>query len=499
MTVSYTLSNRLHVTGLPESAVSFYSSYCKFKTEAFSGEDVPPDLDLFELHSDGSISIPRGLESHLLSYLKSQNIPVTKTLDTGGESHSFSIEPKINYTSGPYGYQGPAVQQLLQYSTGRLEGPAGCGKTCMACLAAAFSQEGPLLFLVQTDRLFTQFVNTVPKVLGIPKEDVGILKGPKKIIKPITCGSLKTVGGSNFNLSKYKHAFSTVFFDECHLSTALTYRNVLLELAPKRLYGLSATPEHYASDNLNHLMEAMLGPVVVQIPVESIPGRITPEVFTRETGRSYEFPEIKGQPEWLVHKARHKLQDSIKDDMERNTLIVEDCARLINLGYKPLIAVNRIEHGHILQKMLAERGAVMSFPYKTSLRTKETGRGKNKKKVKVEALVPDHKTLNKEVELVADGYMHGIIGTYALFGTGFDCPALNAVLMVGPYSGRNSTLTIQVVGRAQRHFYGKESAVVFDYTDDCYPNNVLRKWSDDRAQVFLTEFGNRDILTVEQS
>ena len=495
MTVTYTLSHRLHVTGLPDSVINFYSSYCKFQTEAFSGEDVPPDLDLFEQHSDGSISIPRGLESHLLGYLQTQNIPVKRLLNVGGESHPFEIQPSINYTSGPYGYQGPAVEQLLQYSTGRLEAPAGSGKTCMSCLAAGFSQEGPMLFLVQTDRLFTQFVNTVPKVLGIPKEEVGILKGPKRIVKPITCGSLKTVGGPNFKLADYKHVFSTVFIDECHLSTALTYRNVLLGLAPKRLYGLSATPEHYSSDNLNHLMEAMLGPVIVRIPPTAIPGRIKPEVFTRETGRTYDFPDIKGKPEWLVHKARHRLQDNLKDDVERNNLIVEDCVKLINMGFKPLISINRIEHGQILHDMLKERGALMSFPYKTSMRTKEKGKGKNKKKVKVPTLVPDHKTLNSDVEKVSDGLMHGIIGTYALFGTGFDCPCLSAVLMAGPYSGRNSTLTIQVVGRAQRHFYGKEAAVVFDYTDDCYPNNVLRKWSDDRAQVFLAEFGNRDIIT----
>lgn len=493
MTVTYTLSHNLHVTGLPPSVKDFYRTFCKYNTEAFAGDDTPPNLDLFRELPDGSVLIPRGLESQMLSYLSSMNIEVEKKEDVGGEPHSFQIQPNINYTSGPYGYQGPTLDLLLPHSTGRLQAPAGSGKTAMACLAAAFLQEGPLLFLVQTDRLFTQFVNTVPKVLGIPKEEVGILKGSKKIVRPITCGSLKTVGGPNFDIEGYKHVFGTVFFDECHLSTALTYRNVILGLAPKRLYGLSATPEHYASDDLNRLMESMLGPVVVEVPTSAIPGRLTPEIYSRQTGRNYKFIETKGKPEWMVHKARHQLMDDIKSDPVRNNLIVEDCVKLINMGYKPLIAVSRVEHAKILSELLRERGAMISFPYKTVMKTKTKG----KKETKEEGFTADHKQLNKDVQRIDDGELHGIAGTYALFGTGFDCPCLSAVLMVGPYSGRNSTLTVQVTGRAQRYYYGKESAVIFDYTDDSFPNNVLRKWSEDRAETFLTEFGNCDIIPVE--
>lgn len=492
MTVTYTVSNNLHVTGLPPSVKDFYRTFCQYNTESFASEDTPPDLNLFKELPDGSILIPRGLESQLTSYLSSMNIQFERLENVGGEHYEFKIEPAINYTSGPFGYQGPTLEKLLSHATGRLQSPAGSGKTAMACLAAALLQEGPLLFLVQTDRLFTQFVNTVPKVLGIPKEEVGILKGSKRVVKPITCGSLRTVGGKNFNIEKYKHSFGTVFFDECHLSTALTYRNVILGLAPRRLYGLSATPEHYSSDDLNRLMDSMLGPVVVEVPPSAIPGRLTPEIYTRETGRTYNFIDTKGKPEWMVHRARHKLMDDIKNDPVRNNLIVEDCVKLINMGYKPLIAVARVDHARILTEMLKERGALISFPYKETIKKKKKG----KKEVEVSSWTADHKTLNKDVQRIDEGQLHGIAGTYALFGTGFDAPILSAVLMVGPYSGRNSNLTIQVTGRAQRHYYGKNSAVIFDYTDDSSPNNVLRGWSNDRAETFLTEFGNRDIIPV---
>lgn len=491
MTVKYTLSNHLHVTGLSSDIKDFYRSYCQYNTDTMANKDIPPDLNLFKEHEDGSISIPRGLESQLLHYLSVKGITVERVMDVAPvQKFDFQVKSNINYTSGIFGYQDRVVQELLKHNTGRLESPTGSGKTAMACLAAAFSKEGPVLFLVPTDRLLNQFINTVPKVLGIPKEDVGIIKAQKRVIKPITVGSLKTLNSKTFKLADYKNTFSTVFMDECHIASALTYRTVLLSLAPKRLYGLSATPEHYSSDELNRLLESIIGPIVTKITPDELPSRLIPEIFTRETGCTFEYYDTAGQSEAAKHMSRHKLLNSIKNHSDRNNLIVQDSVNLVNLGFKLLISVSRVEHAKILTDLLALKGIKISFPYKKSHITKE----KKGKKVKVDSFTVDHKQLNLDVDAIDSGELQGIAGTYGLFGTGFDCPILGAVILASPFSGRNTTLAVQVAGRVQRHYYGKESAVLLDYSDDSAPNNSLRTWSNDRAKVLFKKFGNRDII-----
>lgn len=499
MTVKYVLSNHLHVTGLPQNLKDFYKGHCQYCTESYASKDVPPNLDLYVEHEDGSISIPRGLEAELVSFLEHAGLPYTKEENTAvGEAEHYTVQPEINYTSGPYGYQGRVVEELLKHVTGRLESPAGSGKTNMACLTTAFLQEGPILFLVNKDKLFRQFVKTVSKVLGIPKEEVGVIKAKKRVIKPITCGSLKTLGKKGYDLDSLKDTFTTVFFDECHISSALTYRSVLLALAPKRLYGLSATPKHYASSDLNRLMDALLGKVVVRVKPEEIPQRLIPETYTRETGCSFPYDAYPGDPDWKVHQARHKMMEAIQSHAGRNATIVQDSKNLLGLGLKLLIGVTRVEHGRILRDLFKQEGIPVSFPYKHVTKLKKrrgkTVKDKDGNDVRLDGLGVDHKQLDLDLDMIEDGLISVIIGTYELFDTGFDCPSLGAVIAASPFSGMNSTKVIQLVGRVQRFQIGKDVAVLVDYTDDSHPNNKLREWSDDRIQVCISEFNKHSTI-----
>jgi len=351
------------------------------------------------------------------------------------------------------------------------------GKTVISCIAMALLGKGPVLFLAQKDRLLTQFRRTVTKVLGIPDEEIGIIKAKKKIIKPITCGSLMTLGKEGFDLDSLKDTFHTIFFDECHLSTALTYRTVLLKLAPERLYGLSATPEHYSSDELSNLMTALLGEIVVTIHENQIPGRLTPETYTRETGNTFFYDVTDSMEEWRKRKKMHKLQDEVCNNEVRNNLIVDDCVRLISMGFKPIICTARVLHAKIIYEKLLERGIHISYPYTI----KTTDKGAIQTKV-------NHKQLNEDVFKVESGELAGIGGTYTLFDTGFDCPSLSALILAGPFSGGNTTRIEQTVGRVLRFTVEKKYAVVIDYTDDSNPNNKLRDWSEGRKEFYEKKY-----------
>jgi superfamily II DNA or RNA helicase len=482
------LSNYLEIENPPASLEKWLEGFCVFKTTNYANnDDIPPILNLFQ--KDGNtISVPRGLLETVRERLSVGHCAFTlEDLTTKPEHFDFKINPEIKYKTGIFSFQKRAVDELKKFYTVRLESPTGSGKTTVACLLAGELQEGPLLFLVNKDKLLRQFVATATKVLGIPKENIGIIKAQKYSIKPITVGSLQTLGKESFDLEAIKHTFTTVFFDECHISTALTYRRVLLGLAPQRLIGLSATPEHYFSDDLNDLMTAMLGPVGIVILEKDVPGRIIPETYTRETGLTFTYKAAPDAKDYIRNKCRDRLFKELAASRPRNHIIFNDCRMLLKAGHKILLAVARINHGKTLYDAFTSLGILASFPYKITTD---------------ELYKVDHKKLDADCERIADGEISVLIGTYSLFQTGFDCPELSALVLAAPFSGLNSTAIKQAVGRIQRYSFNKESAVVIDYLDDIYvchtkevyeqgkkntrPYNLLRDWAEDRESVLKT-------------
>lgn len=479
------VSNRLEISGLPLNLQTYFQNISKFNTEAFQTEDIPAFLDLFERIDNATIKIPRGFLDLLEDLCAKHNLKLQVLYENiNSEELNLNINPSIEYRTGIFQYQGRIVDELLSYKTCRLESSAGSGKTCMACIAIGLLNKGPILFLVNKDRLLRQFINTAVKILNVSEEDVGIIKASKYSLKPITVGSLQTLGKETFDLEKLKYYFNTIFFDECHISSALTYRRVLLGLSPERLYGLSATPEHYSSQELNNLMHGLLGPISVKVHDYEIPERLTPQTATRETGLTFYYNVSHKDPEWKKFKCRNKLYNEIATNEYRNKLIVKECKKLIKLGHKVLIMAARVAHCQVLANMLEQEGIILSFPY-----TIKERKGKE----------PDqkvnHKKLDQDVLLIEEGKIQALIGTYNLFQTGFDCRALSAIQFASPFSGENSTMLVQAIGRIQRHFFNKKNAIVLDYTDNSHPVNVLRQWSNDRASFMQNKYGRHEHIT----
>jgi len=202
-----------------------------------------------------------------------------------------------------------------------------------------------------------------------------------------------------------------------------------------------------------------------------------PETATIETGKSFYYDVGPGDPSWKQHRNRNNLYNSIAEDDDRNNMIVGDCKKLIRNGHKVLITVARVFHGEILAKKLRDLGVSVSFPYKI---VKRKGKDDDQK--------VDHKQLDLDVSDVLEGKIDVVIGTYSLFQTGFDCKVLSALQIASPFSGANSTVLIQVFGRIQRHAYNKKSPVALDYTDDSYPTNALRDWSNSRIEEMKKRF-----------
>jgi len=456
------IGSRIEFSGLPTAWVHWLQKICTYDILSPN----PETIKLFEL-TPSSITVPRGLESTVISALREKGYPITILDETyPGEETEFSVQPHINYTEGDWHYQGISIDNLLKHRTGRLEAPTASGKTAMACIAMAKLGVAPILFLTMRDNLLDQFKEEVTTVLGIPKKEIGVIKGSKLNIKPITVGSLPTIGNKNFMKNKMRHIkdkFAVVFFDECHRSKAITYREAIMELNPARLYGVSATPDEFVHQDTLRLMEGLLGPIVVRIKESDIPGRITPSVYSRQTGLTFLFE--KTYKSWEQHIKRLDVHK-----------------RLMNCEH---ICTILVEHAYKLHEMLNEKGIVNCFPYKI---TKDPFGDIDKSTL-------DQKQQKADIQRLEKGESKVLLGTYNAFQEGFNCRSLNTVLFVGAVSGKNHVRNYQVPGRCTRKFEGKENVYVIYYTDSSQPETRLQEWAEDFRR-YCSEKWNKNVEII---
>lgn len=459
------IADGLHIYGAPEALKPLIKQVVTYTIQE----------ETFSLYEDlgAYIKVPRGALADLKGILGPCNDPKIRS----GDQMSFEILPDVEYKTGRFYYQERVINELLKHNTCRLEASAGSGKTSMACLFMALLNKGPILFLCNRDKLINQFRATVKKVLGL---ETGIIQ--KKIfdIQPITVGSLGTVGRKGFNLDKIRNEFNVVFIDECHISSALTYRNVLFNLNCEYLIGLSATPDHFFDEEANRLMEHLLGRVEVKVEPHEIPGRITPRIYMKETAFNFRFAAKKSHPELVVNKLRHKLFDDLSHDPARDQMILSDTVNLVKAGYKTLVVTNRVEHALTLTALLNEAGIRSGCPYK------ETKQGYG----------VDQKKLDLITEQVYLEEIDSLVGTLKLFKEGFDCQPLSAIIFGAPFSGYNTTTMIQAIGRIQRYYHGKETALVLDYIDNSHPNPLFQQWGELRVENYGNIFGFESVTYI---
>lgn len=475
------IGNKLKIYNYYPQLLNYYREACVYYP--LSEEE---EVNLLNIHED-YIEIPRGLENNLLYELNSKNIPYTYIDSTyKGEDHLFTINKNLNFKTGSFGYQDKASNDLIKWKTARLSAPTGSGKTVLACLCAYKLNKKNILFLTMRDSLINQFIKEAAFTFDIKEEDIGLIKGQKFDIKPITVASLRTISSKRFLSSKIqelKNKFSLVIFDECHYSKAITFRESLMQLNPDRLYGISATPKVRDKEFLK-MMGALLGPVVVEIKESDIPGRITPQCALRKTGITFELTnwELKNKKSLAIF---HK---KVAYNTKRNSLIVQDAINVIKSSpiNQVLITVSIVKHGVLLYNMFKDLEIPCAFPYKKV--QNKTKSSKSNKEVFDWKL--DNKTIEECVEGLLDYRYKVLIGTYNAFTEGFNCKSLNTVMLAGPTSGNNTVRLYQLVGRCARQYKNKDSLLVIYYSDMCNNSSFTDNWADAFKDYCYKKWGN---------
>jgi superfamily II DNA or RNA helicase len=223
--------------------------------------NLKPFIMNFDIMPDDSIRIPRGMRSALMEMIGDK---YDYTIKDQRSHHGYSDIHSAAISYRPY--QERAMAAMYQAEEGLLVAPAGSGKTVIGLsMIPLYGQ--PCLWLTHTRALAYQAMERIEQFLpGLESDDVGLLGDSKWAMgKWITVGLIPTLVRRAKELHEMRNAFGLVILDEAHHCPASTFLQVISNLNPYYLYGLTATP--YRRDKLENLMFQTIGPEIIRIPV----------------------------------------------------------------------------------------------------------------------------------------------------------------------------------------------------------------------------------------
>jgi len=380
----------------------------------------------FSIDLHNNLLIPRGYRRRLINLLKEMSIEYTIKDER-------TIFPYINVDSSEIvyrPYQIEAVVKLMSENEGMLVAPAGSGKTVMGLSLIPLLGQ-PALWITHTGPLASQTKAMANKFL--PSLNVGTIEeGKWDLGDVLTIGMVQTLIRAPKKLASIQDKFGLVIQDEVHHCPATTFSEVISQLNPYYLYGLTATP--YRRDKLENIMFQTIGPLVSRIPIEKVieSGGIILPVVRYKTIHSKRID---------TNKIQMILKDYIVNNLKRNRIIVSDILEEAVSNNFCIVVSDRREHCEILYNLI-------------SVGWEQTGiaTGKYSKKYVQEQVDRFNK---KEITV--------LVTTSQLLGEGVDVPFINRGFIAMPF--RAETKAEQIIGRLQRTHPGKEEAVVYDYVD----------------------------------
>jgi superfamily II DNA or RNA helicase len=432
------ITNKIRLINIPEMFKNVIvdklridnPTYTEALIHGYSVHGLNPHIYNFSILPDDSILVPRGFRETLFDLSNTMNIPITVSDNRTYFAPDFSIDSTvIKYRP----YQSRAISELILKEEGMLVAPPGSGKTVMGLsLIPLYGQ--PTLWITHTDRLAKQTRERVHTFLpSLKKDDIGYIGAGKwKVGKILTIAMVQTLYRRLEELLQYQNNFGLVIVDEAHHCPATTFTQVVCQVNPFYLYGLTATP--YRRDKLESLMFQTIGDLRVRVTMEEVEadgGIVIPTVKYR----AVQSKRVDGT------NVQSILKNHIVNNDKRNGLIVGDVLReAINNNYC-LVVSDRKAHCEILYELISLHWE------KTGIATGDYSK----------------KYIDEQVEKFYNNEITVLVTTSSLLGEGFDVDFLNRAFLAMPVRAEGKIE--QIIGRIQRTAPGKKDAILYDYVD----------------------------------
>lgn len=229
-------------------------------------------------------------------------------------------------------------------------------------------------------------------------------------------------------LDRWRDRFDLVIIDECHHSIASSWRKIIESQPRAKILGVTATRGRLDGRGLGEIFDALIeGPTIAELIADR--WLVPAVVFSPAAAPDLSGGKIK-MGDYDVAELRDAMGGGIVESAVAEYLRICPGARVI------LFAVD-IRHG---------RDVVGAF----------VAAGVKAAHVDGEAPAAERRAL----AAFARGEIK-VLSNVALFGEGFDLPALDGVIMLRPT--QSLALYLQQVGRALRPAPGKDRALILDF------------------------------------
>lgn len=345
-------------------------------------------------------------------------------------------------------YQVEAVQLAPKKQRGVIRAATGAGKSYIAAAIIGQLKVPTVLFVHKKDLLW-QMVDDLEGILHTPIGKIGAgIVDPK----PITVAMIQTASRlfdpkikvdkedletyieDTEGLKQFFREVQCVIADECHHIQEGQYSTIMSNCSNAFYkFGLSATP--FRTDQADLCIEAHTAPKFVDISASYL---IEQGFLAVPTIYMYQFKH-KRQPTDLTYAELYTAQ--IEQNSSRNEVICQLAQSAVNAGKTVLIAVTRVQHGHILEKILQGTEPTTVFAHG-----------------KMDSL--DRKEILKELN---QGKRKIVIST-TVFGEGVNVPNLD--VLINAKAADSAVDSLQLAGRVLRITSTKTKATIIDLADE---------------------------------
>ena len=328
---------------------------------------------------------------------------------------------------------------------GIIRAPTGSGKTTIAFAVASRAQLATLV-IVYNVGLFDQWVKRAKKELGLEADELGVIRGSKRKLRPLTIAMQQTLSARGVD-EQMQAYFGMVIVDEVHRAAAATMYSAVDPFPARYRIGISA--DHRRKDRREFLTEDLFGKVVDDVSrKELIKSGHVLEVQIRVIPTDFEAPwygmptEKNGEGEqvetgMLVDTTR--LNRELGEDFARNQLglsiVIDEQAE----GEQVLVFSHVREHCMVLDQSLVARHVRTGFliggeDYRREFR--------------------------KTIAGLESGDVRVGVGTFQAVGQALDMPTVAVGVCMTPIAS-NRQFFNQVRGRFCRTSVGKTSARLY--------------------------------------
>ena len=376
------------------------------------------------------IRIPRGGMARLRKLLKEHGLQHrVEDLRTEGEALPEGAIPDHLLELRPY--QREMVESMAMKENCLIRAGTASGKTS-ATIALIAQLKLPALVVVWSGGLFDQWQARIQKELGLAKKDIGVIRGAKRVLRPITIAMQQTLAKEvDPALAAY---FGVVVLDEVQRAAASSVYGAINPFPARYRIGVSA--DERRRDGKEFLIGDLFGEVAYEITKEKlVQVGATLDVSIDVLPTAHDAPWY-GVPDVGKKLDFGRLLDELCLDEARNLQVLNAAHEAALAGEQVLVMSHRREHCVELARRVSEMGhrtglLIGGADYATEFARARDG--------------------------LLDGTLRVGVGTYQAVGTGTDLPGVGVAVAATPIAG-NGPFFQQVRGRVCRKPDGKTAA-----------------------------------------